>query len=533
MTNNMSRWVAGVAGIAVLSCASLTWAQDAKPADTGSPISRFEITRFEVQGNTLLPASAVDALLAPYTGQNRDFGSVQKALETLEAAYHAKGYNVVQVVLPEQELNQGVVHLRVIETKIGKVTVKGNKYFDEANIRHSVPGLREGESPNLDQVSASLRVANENPAKKTTLQLQSGERDDQVDALLQVADDKPWSAGIGVDNTGVGNTGRNHVTVQYQNANIGGVDHVMSLQYTTSLSDPSQVTVLGAGYHVPLYAQGDSLDFYGSYSNVDSGTVSAGVLSLAVSGKGSVAGARYNHNFAHVGDYDSKLIFGIDYKAFQNDITEQSTQSQLGSDVTVHPFSLTYTGAWTIQNNNVNFYASGIRNIPGGEHGGNADFAAVGASENYDMLRYGASYMHVFPKDWQLRLALNGQVTGDVLVQGEQFGAGGAASVRGFEEREVAGDEGRTTNVELYTPNLCSGGALCRVLGFYDTGYVSSNNAVLSGFSQQSIGSVGFGLRLSVERYLVLQSDFAHVVDGTDATPKGNNRVHFRAVLTY
>jgi hemolysin activation/secretion protein len=69
------------------------------------------------------------------------------ALEALEAAYRERGYNVVTVELPEQELNGGVVQLRVVETKIGRVSVKNNQYFDEANIRRSLPALQEGSRP--------------------------------------------------------------------------------------------------------------------------------------------------------------------------------------------------------------------------------------------------------------------------------------------------------------------------------------------------------------------------------------------------
>lgn len=513
----------------MMSCAIVAQAG----AEDANPIGRFEIVRFEVLGNTLLPGPVIDRLVAPYAGKERDFGSVMKALEALEAAYRQRGYGLVRVVLPEQVLNRGVVQLRVIETRIGKITVAGNKHYDAANIRRSLPGLRVGESPNLTDVSASLKVANESPAKKTTLQLQSGEQDDQVNAVLQVADEKPWTGAVGVDNTGVGSTGRNRLTVQYQNANVAGLDNVMSLQYTTSLEHPNQVNIFGAGYHVPLYALGDSLDVYGSYSNVNSGMVSAGLLNLAVSGAGTVLGTRYNHNLSRVGDYDSKMIFGIDYKAFKNDISLAG--SQLGNDITVHPLSVTYTGNWAGTGKAVNFYLSALRNIPGGDNGGSADFelARAGAPADYSVLRYGASYTHVLPRTWQLRLVLNGQATADALIPGEQFGAGGANSVRGFDERETADDRGRTTNAELYTPNLCTGSAQCRLLGFYDTGYVSRNNALPGEGTKASIGSVGFGLRLNVARNLALQLDDAQVVDASDTTPKGNRRVQFRMVLSY
>jgi hemolysin activation/secretion protein len=532
MINTTSRWFAGVAGIAALSCALAAHGQG--QAEPANPIGHFEIARFEVQGNTLLPAGYIDGLLAPYAGRDRDFGSVQKAVEALEAAYRDKGYNIVRVVLPEQELNHGVVQLRVIEARIGHVKVEGNQHFDEANIRHSLPALVEGQTPNVVRLSTQLKLANEEPAKKTTVQLQTGERDDQVDALLQVTDEKPWSAGLVVDNTGDENTGRNHVSVMMQNANVGGVDHVLSLQYTTSFAEPGNVHIFGAGYHLPLYTLGDSLDFYGSYSDVNAGTINVGVgVDLAVSGKGSVVGGRYNHNLLKVGDYESKVMLGFDYKDFQNDVSADGTA--LGNHVTVHPLSLTYAGTWSPIGSVLSFYVSGFRNVPGGDNGGSADFSAArgGATDNYSLLRYNATYLKALPQDWQLRFVLNGQITSDALVQGEQFGAGGVNSVRGFLEREIANDEGRTTNLELYTPNVCSGGAQCRLLGFYDTGYISRNDALAGEITSQSIGSIGLGARLVRAPYIVVQADAAHVVDGTALSPKGSNRVHFRVVLTY
>lgn len=94
MTHRLSHLIFGSV-IAMLTFSA--WAAE----DADDPIDHFEITRFEVEGNTLLAAPAVDQLLAPFAGKNRDFGDVQHALEALEAAYRQRGFNVVQVVLPE------------------------------------------------------------------------------------------------------------------------------------------------------------------------------------------------------------------------------------------------------------------------------------------------------------------------------------------------------------------------------------------------------------------------------------------------
>ncbi len=146
-----------------------------------------------------------------------------------------------------------------------------------------------------------------NPAKKITMKLQSGEADDEINVKLEVADERPLKLSFNVDNTGSESTGKTHAGLVLQHANLFGRDQVGSVQYTTTVEKPKQVAVWGAGYHIPLYSLGDSMDIIGSYSNVDSGTVSAGLIDLAVSGKGSVAGLRYNQTLSKRGMMESKL----------------------------------------------------------------------------------------------------------------------------------------------------------------------------------------------------------------------------------
>jgi len=504
---------------------------------TDNGIGHFEITQFKVEGNTLLPPQEIDKILAPFTGKERDFGDVQRALETLEGAYHRLGFNVVQVALPEQELNQGVVHFQVVETRLGKIKIEGNQFFDEANIRHSLPHLREGETPNIEKTSTSLRMANENPSKKTSLHLQNSDKDGEIDAVLKINDEKPWKIFGSLDNTGTDSTGNSRLTMLYQHANVANLDHVMSLQYTTSLEKPEQVSIYGFGYHIPLYAQGDSVDFFASHSDVDAGSVAAGLVNLQVSGRGSTLGSRYNQNLQRVGNYESKLIYGLDYKAYQNDVQTQGTQ--LGNDVTVHPISVSYVGTWSLATSETGFSLTAMQNVPGGDRGNEVDFNQVraGASPTYRLLRYAANYSRALPNNWQMRLALNGQYTRDSLVPGEQFGVGGASSVRGFAEREIADDKGYQTTAEIYTPNLCSNmqkvATQCQLLGFYDNARTFRNNPLPGEQTRTSIGSVGFGLRLTMSKSLILQIDYGRVVDAGGTRDKGSDRLHFKLGLSY
>lgn len=496
---------------------------------------RFEISRFAVSGNSLLPASEADAAVAPFAGKNRDFGDVQRALEALEAAFHVRGYKVVTVQLPEQELGGGVVRLEVMEPKIGQVKVRGNKVFDEANIRRSMPALASGHTPNLDDVSANLKMANEHPSRKINLQLQSGASDDVVDANLEVVDEKAWRAMLNVDNTGTPQTGRTHAGVVLQHANLWGRDHLGSIQYTTTAEHPEQVSVFGLGYHIPLYALGDSLDLFASYSNVDSGVVSAGLFDLGVSGKGATFGARYNHVLARRGSFEPRLVYGADIKAYKNDVLFAG--QNFGNDVTVRPVSVAWVGNLSLDGAaQASFSLAAVQNIPGGSRGRSTDFerARAGADDSYSMLRVSGAYSRMVAGDWQMRVLLNGQWTGDALVSGEQFGAGGNASVRGFDERALSADSGAFANLEMYSPNFCTSSRWqCRAVAFYDAAYGERNKALAGELRSTRIASTGLGMRFAMGASMNIQLDYGHVLQSGAVDTSGRNKLHVRAGIAY
>ena len=150
------------------------------------------------------------------------------------------------------------------------------------------------------------------------------------------------------------------------------------------------------------------------------------MLNLLVSGKGRVAGVRYNHSMRQWRELSQTLVLGLDWRAYDNDIDSDGTQ--LGNDVTVRPLSLAYSGQVLSTSTLFDFQLTGVQNIPGGPNGSDEDMALqrVGATASYRLLRYNAGYTRAITGDWQLRLRLNGQLTSDALIPGEQFGAGGA-----------------------------------------------------------------------------------------------------------
>ncbi len=518
----------------LLLCALLFACCGLAQAENGG-LPRFEIKSFEVNGNSLLEPDQIDATLRPFTGPGKSFSDIEAARQALLIAYQQAGFGAVQVVVPEQQVSAGVVKLNILQAKVSSIKIGGNKHFSNDNIRRSLPRLQEGQTPNTRDVAQDLRVANESPAKQVTVFFKTGERAGDVEATAQVSDDNPTKIFVSLDNTGSGETGYQRLGVGFQYANLWDKDHVITLQYTTSPDHLSDVSIYGLGYHLPLYGYKSSVDVYGGYSDVNSGTVQ-GLFN--VSGKGTVAGARFNYYLDKNGDFEQKIALSQDYRAYVSNIDSSGTQ--FGSDVTVHPISLSYSGQLRLENSGLlGFFVGASRNIPGGNDGNQPAFtlARPGAKAGYTIYRLGANVNYPFANGWEAQALVDGQYTRDALVSGEQYGLGGLNSVRGFKEREVSNDYGYRATAELYSPSFASALKLdnsrLRAVVFYDMGYVKRNKALPGEFAATGIASIGAGLRYSLGKHFNARFDYAYVLDGAPTRAEGEQRGHFSLVYVF
>lgn len=519
-----------------LSCAPLpAWTADAASAALASEQTalRFAIDRYVVKGASLLSEAEIDAAVAPYVGKSMDFSDVQRALEAVEAAYFKRGYTAVRVSLPEQELEKGTVRFHVVEGRFGKVMVRDNRYVTEENVLHALPSVRPGDVPRSRQIARELRLANENPVRQMNVVLKAGEKDGEVDANVIVTDSKPSSWGVTLDNTGSRETGRTRMGISYRHANLFGKDHVASAQYLISPEQPNRVTVLGGSYKIPLYQCGDSLEFFVGYSDVNS--VVGGIDNFK--GGGLLFSARYNHALQRMGVFDPRLSFGLDWRNFRRiEQTNTAPATVLYNEITVMPLSLVYSAQARLARSNLGFNVSFSANQPGMSKGTEADFAAydrvnlTNPNPRYKVVRYGANYSQLIGSDWQLRAAVTGQQSRDVLMQGELLRLGGADAVRGFSEGSEPGESGARWNLEVYSPAFGKDSLRTRALAFLDTGEVRQTNGATT-----SISGAGFGLRTNFSEMVSLRLDAAKILRaGSDPSQRaGDWRAHIGLSATF
>jgi len=472
----------------------------------------FPISGYTVTGNTLLPQASIAAALHPFTGAQKAFADINAAAAALKQLYSQHGYETIQVVIPQQTLEQDVVVLQVQEAVASPVHYQTTPFHDAKNLQRSLPALQEGLTPNVKAMTTEMEIANENPAKQTDVVFAPAADGAAVAADVKITDSNPWKFTFNGDNTGDHNTGMFRTGVAAQYANLFNRDQVLTAQYITSPDHINAVTIFGLGYRIPLYDLHGVVDFVAGYSEVSDGQVSD---LFDISGKGTVLGVKYSQYLQRTAQLTQKIIFGLDYRAYQNAVLVEGSTQSLVPSITIHPASLGYSGDWQRGKYSVSFSLSGYQNIPGGANGDQTTFQQTrsGSVADYTFFSGGFDARYFVFDDWQLRAVTHGQFSTEPLIPEEQFGVGGSQSVRGLYERAVLGDSGYFANIELYAPDIAPWlkwqNIQMRPLLFYDQGMAFRNQALAGEAQTETDSSIGAGIRFSYRQNINLRIDAA------------------------
>ncbi len=481
---------------------------------------------FNIEGELPIPRERAQAIVAPYAGPAIGIEQLQAAASALETELTARGFPFYRVILPPQSL-EGTVQLRVLPFRLGNVAVSGNQHFSTENVLASLPAMKKGESPNIAAIGRNRSAANEHPSKQLDITFRQSDLPDSVDADVKVTDEPPLSFFVGLNNTGERRSGTWRATAGVQHSNLWNLDHSLTATYTTAPEKTSDVKQYGLYYRMPFYSVSGALTLFYAYSDVNSGTV-ANVFE--VSGRGRFSGLHWRQHLVPQGAYSHSIEAGLDDRFFDNNVVFGGTQ--IGVDVRSRPASLTYLGRFDLTDAVLAGSVQYAHNLSGGSDNNDAAYSGnrAGADRDWKALRYSLDGQWRFDP-WSLAMRVRGQYANEPLIPGEQFGLGGANSIRGLRERETTGETGLAVTAEGLLPLPWEG---VSAIVFVDAGEVRVHDAALTGQPGRiGAASAGLGLRWSIARRFYLAIDGAQVIDGTAASEAGDRRVHVTLVYRF
>lgn len=487
---------------------------------------QLDVMEFRVLGNTLLPAVEVEKAVYAFAGPGKTFEDIESARQSLESTYRRAGYSTVYVDIPEQDVDAGIVRLKVTESRLNVVRIEGAKYFSARRLRAALPGAVAGATPNIPELQRDLaKINTETGDRSVTPILGAGPRPGTVNLTLKVEDHLPVRAGLEINNQYTADTTRLRATASLGYDNLFNRLDSISLQYQTAPEETAEVGVLAASY---VTRWGEERRNRLAFSFIDSDSAVAALGTFGVLGKGKIYGAQLIFPLVNDANATHSLTFGAAYKDFRETI--QLEKDSFDTPISYLGFTLGHSSVWRVPkgewtlDSSVNFGAR--RAFNGDEEFANKRFRA---RPNYFYLRATGGYRRGFG-DWiEGRVRLGGQYAVEPIIANEQFAIGGADTVRGYLEAAELGDIGVNGSIELGLQpyRLFADRLLAEAFLFYDAGIATAIEPLPDEVRRVDLSSAGIGLNFGFADHYAASVSWAYPLVPSGRTDTGDSRFLF------
>lgn len=468
------------------------------------------IREYRVRGSKLLNGGEIGKAVYPFLGTGRTLEDVDHAREALEKAYHDKGYQTVSVSIPPQSFqNRGIVFLEVEEMKVGKLLVKGSRYFLPSDIKKRLPSLAPGTVPDFNQVTKEFVALGRNADLQVTPNVTPGAEPGTVDFDLAVKDTLPLHGSFELNNRYSAHTVPLRLNASINYGNLWQLEHTLGFSYQVAPESTKDSEIYSAFYTIPL-SQDVTLTFQGTKQNSD-------VASLAGTdtvGRGDIMGVRFGITLPEDKGFLHSLSVGMDYKHMHEETRAEATAAAAAkltlTPIDYYPFSLAYSASWVNDSNFTDLNASVNTHFRGmGSDSQKFDDKRYNADGSYLYFKGDLTHTHDLPGGLELMAKVQGQISNHPLVNSEQFSGGGQSTVRGYRESEALGDNGVIGTIELRSPSFIGTkkeGSKTqdnewRVYAFVEGGSLALLDPLPEQTTHFSLASIGIGTHLKLHEH--------------------------------
>ena len=457
--------------------------------------------------------------------------------QTIILYYRKINRPLVIVQIPEQDITEGDITIEIMESRLGNIDVRGNKYFRDRRYSNSIR-LCEEEPIRADTLAEDLAWLNLNPFRRVDAVYVAGQNGCTTDIDLTVCDRFPLDVYAGVDNTGIREIGNSRVFAGFNWGNAFGLDHILSYEFISSY-DYHQFWAHAVSYTAPLSWR-HILVVFGGYSEVHAHLQDN---LFHTHGTNLQASGRYQIPLKAKKSFTHEVSFGADFKRTNNTV-EFGGFSFINHFANLFQFmgrySLTYAPPAFKTFFDVEIYFSPAQLVP--------DMT----DKLYNQLRLGARTRYIYGrvfwtdeivlgKGYRLNLSVRGQLASANLLPSEQMGLGGYNTVRGYFEREVNVDNALILNVEAKTPvvnvldlfsrkrKYCDG--LSGLL-FADYAFGMEHHREAFDKRTYNLLGVGPGIRYHIGDWFIARADLGiRLIKAVTDVPRA--RLHFAVTANY
>jgi hemolysin activation/secretion protein len=464
--------------------------QAAPPAapPPGAEQVRIFVRQIETDTSEVLGAEEVRDLLHEYENREVTLAELFDAVKALNALYAKRGCPTCQAFLPPQKVQEGVVRIRLVEGRVGSVQIEGNRYTDARYLENRV-GLKSGQLFSVTELERHLYRLNATTELEAAAELKPGAQFGTIDTVVRVQEPPRADGLLFTDNAGREETG------EYR---LGGLVNLRSI---FGLADRLSLTAVGtqgsgaasAAFVLPVHRSGTWIGLNADYSTID--IIDGPFEPLEVSGEAYNVGAIVTQPLRTDPRWRVQAFAGYN---------DRTSITKFGGV----PITRTDAAVFSLGAEAQHFFPGGVW------YTRQTLWQAVDAlGGDRDYFKYTGDFTlaHALPRRMQVLLRSAWQISADDLLPSfDQFLIGGTATVRGYTEGLLSGDDGYFLSAELQFPLLGRpAGAesgptpeLLRGLVFLDNGAAFPYRGGRGTSSDDFLTSIGAGVIFDVSRYL-------------------------------
>ena len=411
-----------------------------------SATRRVPVKAFRLSGLTVAPEATVQALLEAHRNRESTITELHEAATVVQDYLRGLGY-FVRVYVPTQDVKDGVVELRVVESRIGAIDIKrgeGLRVDNETIKKYFVlDGQGEGQLLQQSRIEHDLLLVNDLAGVRARAILVPG-ADPGSTTLMLNATAEPFVQGtLSMDNGGNKFTGRERLDADVKINSPAGLGDQLSVR--GSVSGHSDYGRLA--YSVPVTATGLAVGGAYSYNNYklccefapleENGWARSFNLFATYPLARSIA-----RNVSTSLTYADKRIVGNALGAVISDHRGTSWTPGLNGDWQDQLGGTAARSSWNVQ---MTFGKTDLSSSPDLAQ----DVATAGTSGNFQKTLFNLGRVQRLDEQWTLQAAVRGQVASKNLDSSEKLFLGGITGVRAYPTGEAIGDSGFIFSGEL------------------------------------------------------------------------------------
>jgi len=450
--------------------------------------ARVFVREIQLDGNSVFSDEELGAVIAGYTNREITSGELQELRYRLTLYYVERGYINSGAIIPDQQVNDGIITLRIIEGKLSDIRVSGERRLRPAYIRERA-ALGGGPPLNIVTLGEQLQILQQNPRiERLNATLDPGAAPGESQLNVQIQEAQPYELWLDLDNAQSPSVGGESASLRALHRNLTGRGDTLGLD----LRGGEGLTEWNAAYTLPLTARDTRLRL--SVHDIDSKVVEAPFDALDVKSEETTVSLGLVHPVHRTLNETFTLGLALDLRRSKSFLLGASFPFVPGTDNGESRLSvLRFSQEWLRRGREKvmaarSLFSGGIDAFDAtvnGEPGDGEFFAWLGQFQWAHRLN---------TADMQLIFRADAQLANGVLPSMEQFTVGGINTVRGYRENRLIADTGFVASLEARIPvyDSESGDISLQVAPFIDYGHASNRSGIDP--VRSNITSAGIGL---------------------------------------